>query len=235
MKAHVLPKAFYELRESGAGPYKSVTDAVNIFPKKIPVGLYDKTMVTEEGERTFQLLDDYGTRLLLKRDSAFQPFRHTENILGWTLLNYDYPTLKLFALSILWRAHASTPPEFKNVRLGPHEARVRHLLLNATPGTPEEYSVVIVKWIDEEFGPVFMDPFRETYDGLNYYRIYLGRYVLYFKVDQRRTNAAFRDFQLGQDTKLVVIARELKKSKERPLMQKLARLNTDKLDNSKTL
>jgi hypothetical protein len=55
VKAHVLPRAFYELGESDGGPYKSVTNATNIFPKKIPVGLYDKTMVTEEGERTFQL------------------------------------------------------------------------------------------------------------------------------------------------------------------------------------
>jgi hypothetical protein len=172
--------------------------------------------------------------LLLKSELAFQPFPETENILGWTLPNYDYPTLKLFALSILWRAHASTLPEFKNVQLGPHEARVRHLLLSATPGAPEEYSVVIVKWIDEEFGPVFMDPFRETYDGLNYYRIYLGRYVLYFKVDQRPTNAAFRYFQLGQDTKLVVIARELKKSKEWLLMQRIAKLNAGKLGDSKS-
>ncbi|CAE6799878.1 hypothetical protein NSPZN2_80008 [Nitrospira defluvii] len=59
--------------------------------------------------------------------------------------------------------------------------------------------------------------------------------MLYFKVDQRPTNAAFRDFQLGQNTKLVIISRDLKKSKEWLLMQKIARLNAGKLDNSKTL
>jgi hypothetical protein len=130
-------------------------------------------------------------------------------------------------LSVLWRAHTSTRPEFGRVQLGPHEPKIRGFLLNDYPGAPEEYSVHTGRWIDDEFGPIFMDPFHEAYEGVNYYRIYCGRYVLYVKADLKPTSDTFRQTQLGQTKQLFVIARELKKSKEWSLMQKLARENAN--------
>jgi hypothetical protein len=182
-------------------------------------------MVTQDGENLTKPWDDYAIRILFKNKAAFEPVTHGGVIRAWTLPEYEYSPLKLFALSVLWRAHASTRPEFGRVQLGPHEPKIRGLLLNSHPGTPEEYSVHIVKWIDDEFGPVFMDPFREAYEGVNYYRIYSGRYVLYVKVDQQPSCETFREMQLGQNKKLTVIVRELKKSKEWPLMQQIARGN----------
>jgi hypothetical protein len=222
IKAHVVPRAFYELPSQEDGPCLLVSNALNTFPKKLPVGIYDETMVTQDGENLFKPWDDYAIRTLLKNEDAFEPFTKGGMVIAWTLSKYEYLHLKLFALSVLWRAHASTRPEFGKVQLGPHEPKIRGFLLSSHPGTPDEYSVNIVKWIDDEFGPVFMDPFREAYEGVNYYRIYCGRYVLYVKVDQNQTSGTFREWQLGQDKKLIVIARELKKSKEWPLMQRIA-------------
>ena len=225
IKAHVVPRAFYELPPQKDGAYSLVSNSPNTFPRKLPVGIYDNTIVTQEGESLFGPWDEYAIRILLKNVDAFEPITKGDKVLAWSLPNYEYPLLKLFVLSVLWRAHASAHPAFCRVQLGPHERYIRSLLLNGQPGAPEEYSVHIVKWIDDEFGPVFMDPFRERYEGVNYYRIYCGRYVLYVKVDKKRTSDTFRDMQLGQDKKLFVIARELKKSKEWPLMQKIAREN----------
>jgi hypothetical protein len=221
IKAHVVPKAFYELPPQEEGPCILVSNAPNTFPKKVPVGIYDETMVTQDGENLFKPWDDYAIQILLKNENAFEPRTDRGGDRGWILSEYEYSPLKLFALSVLWRAHTSTRQEFAKVQLGPHESTIKGSLLKNEPGTPEEYSVVIVKWIDEGFGAVFMDPFRETYEGVNFYRIYCGRYVLYIKVDQRPTCEAFRPVQLGATKQLTVIGRKLKTSKEWPLMQKL--------------
>jgi hypothetical protein len=51
----------------------------------------------------------------------------------------DYARFKLFHLSIVWRAGVRQRDEFRNVKLGPHEDRLRQMLLNDNPGDPCVY------------------------------------------------------------------------------------------------
>ena len=226
VKAHIVPRAFYEIPPQEEGPFKLISNIGGIFPKKLPIGIYDNTIVTKEGESLFGPWDDYAIRILINEQREFHEIINEGKIIAWSLANYEYLTLKLFALSVIWRAHASTHPVFSKVNLGPHEVFIRNMLLNNQPGDPEQYSINIVRWVDEEFGPVFMDPFGEKYKGVNYYRVYCGKYVLYIKIDQRKTIKIFRELQLGSSKELFLIARELKKSKEWPLMKKIAKQNT---------
>ena len=52
----------------------------------------------------------------------------------------DYPALKLFLLSLLWRMGVSRLHFFREVELGPHESRLREMLLKNDPGEPDEYA-----------------------------------------------------------------------------------------------
>jgi hypothetical protein len=54
----------------------------------------------------------------------------------------DYEQFKLFHLSILWRASVSSLDEFGEVSLGPHEERVRRMLLDADAGSIHEYRIL---------------------------------------------------------------------------------------------
>lgn len=56
--------------------------------------------------------------------------------------DYDYPTFKLFHLSILFRSSISSLPTFQEVSLGPHEERIRQMLLNEDPGKEWEYPIL---------------------------------------------------------------------------------------------
>lgn len=53
--------------------------------------------------------------------------------------NGDYSSFKLLLLSILWRASVAARPEFHKVRLGPHEDRIRQMLLTLEPGEETQY------------------------------------------------------------------------------------------------
>jgi hypothetical protein len=222
VKAHIVPKAFYELPPQSKGPYRLISNASDTYPKKVPIGIYDDTIVTKNGETRFGPWDEYAARVLLQRFNEFTPIRHNNKISGWYLPGIDYAALKLFALSVLWRANASAQPAFHKVELGAHEPTIRNLLLRGNPTSEEKYSVCIARWIDEQFGPVFMDPFLEKHEGVNYYRIYCGRYVLYVKVDRRKTGSGFSEFQLAPGRHLYVIARTLRSSKEWVLMRRMA-------------
>lgn len=56
-------------------------------------------------------------------------------------LKTDYSKFKLFHLSILFRAGVCSLPMFSNVNLGPHEARLRKMILDIDPGEEHEYPV----------------------------------------------------------------------------------------------
>jgi hypothetical protein len=51
----------------------------------------------------------------------------------------DYPIFKLFHLSILWRASVSALDDFAGVTLGPHEERLRKMILTGNPGAITDY------------------------------------------------------------------------------------------------
>ncbi len=229
VKAHVLPMAFYELPQQEEGPLKLVTNTPGIYPKRAPIGIYDQNMVTRDGEERFGPWDDYACQILLQRFKEFIPITDGQQIGAWRLPDVDYSLMKLFALSVLWRAHASTHPAFAKVDLGAYEPRIRRLLLEKDPGAEEQFSVCIVRWIDDGFGPVFMNPFRERYDGVNFYRVYCGRYVIYIKVDQRKTGPKLRELQLAQGRDLYLVARDLKASKEWPIMANMTQANAPAL------
>ncbi|WP_157373395.1 hypothetical protein [Algoriphagus terrigena] len=57
--------------------------------------------------------------------------------------NADYSKLKLFFLSILWRSSLSNHEFFKEISLGPHEDKIRLMLLNNSPGDVDDYPVMI--------------------------------------------------------------------------------------------
>jgi len=225
IKAHIIPKAFYELSEQNEGANKLISNSPGTFPKKIPVGIYDSTIVTQKGEDYFEKWDNYATKLLLGDNITFEKIQENGVLGGWDLGVYDYKLLKLFSLSILWRAHVSSQVIFKKVKLGPHEPIIRELLLTGNAFDSNSYSVILSKWIDGGFGPVIMDPFREKYDGLNFYRFYCGRYIFSIKVDSRPTVGAFRYAQLALNKNLIIIARDLKASKDFSVMQKIAKQN----------
>jgi hypothetical protein len=58
------------------------------------------------------------------------------------LNDVDYAAFKLFHLSVLWRASVSSHGAFQQVRLGPHEEKIRQLLINRSLGEPWEYPIV---------------------------------------------------------------------------------------------
>ena len=190
--------------------------------KANPVGVYDCTIVTAEGEAHFAPWDSYAAELLLHGFSTAQRLRQdVGQIVGYEYPTFDYTKLKLFFLSVLWRAGASSQEFFKRVDLGPHFDTLRNRLLNADPGQPDEYAVVLAVFDDDPDWAKIMDPFPERYGetGIRFYRLYVGNFIAYVKVDQRPAESPIQDLQLTPDAPLRIVQRSFAESKERCVMR----------------
>lgn len=63
----------------------------------------------------------------------------TDDDIRWITVKYD--SFKLFHLSVLFRAGVSTLPTYSEVSLGPHQERLRQLLLERDPGDVWQYPI----------------------------------------------------------------------------------------------
>jgi len=226
--AHIIPRSFFAIDPKDKVPLKIVTNVSDEYTRRSFKGIYDRTIVTEEGEKLFSPWDDYGCEILLKRVDELELIHDERRVVAYQHQEYDYAKLKLFFLAVLWRAAVSSHPFFAKVKLGAHEDRIRKALLSSDPGDSDFYPVCLAIFHDRREGPGMMDPFPERYDGIRYYRFYLSSYIVYFKVDKKLAKEPFRSVQLAPQRPLIIIARELSRSKELPIMKWLAKEARDK-------
>ena len=225
VNAHIIPESFFEIDSNEKGITKILTNNSDTYPKRAPKGVYDKTIITEEGERILSKWDDYASSIFLKETEKYDKIHYESKHIAYQLKSYNYSLLKLFALSVLWRASVSSHYFYRRINLGPHEEPIRQALLNNTPNDTDWYSVSFAVWSDRDKNPGLMDPYKTRFGGLNYYILYFSRYIMYIKIDKRNAVDNMKSIQLMEDTPLLIVTRELEKSKEYPIMINMARMH----------
>ena len=148
VRAHIIPKSFYNLDYSQPIPLHILTNSDSGYDGKSFTGIYDSTIVTEKGERVFSGWDNYAHQLLVADRDELSEVRDGGEVLCLRAPQYRYDQLKLFVLSVLWRASVSGQPYFAKVRLGPHEEPIRQALLAGDPGDERFYSVTLACFVD---------------------------------------------------------------------------------------
>jgi hypothetical protein len=83
----------------------------------------------------------------------------------------DYPKLKLFQMSLLWRMGASKLPFYSHVELGKHQEILRRMLEAEEPGEPWQYGCIatLLDHAGKPIDGVFSQPFRHRKFGHHCY------------------------------------------------------------------
>jgi len=182
VKAHVVPEAFYRELKTGDMPLFLISSDAGKRPVRSQIGPYDTGILCRKCEDQFQDWDDYAATFLIKsRDTAFERVPVGEFDV-FVASKFDYSKLKLFLVSVVWRAAVSTNPLFDKVRLGPRVDRAKELLNARTPGDPSEFAFVLSRLQssrrdapDPKFATM---PFSRTYPGgCHAVKIYLGSFI----------------------------------------------------------
>ena len=198
------------------------TNKEGTFPKRAPTGIYDTHLVCETCERLFSPYDDYAQRFLVANREAASQVIHEEQVIAYNYGPYDYQKLKLFFLSLLWRASESSHAFYQRMELGPHEPKIRQAIIDSDAGDADFYSVVLAKF-PKPYG--ILDPHITRFDGVNFCQIYLAEYVAYIKVDKRPLPESFQGLELNDGRSLVVLARDPANSKDTQVMRSIALKN----------
>jgi hypothetical protein len=196
-----------------------IATAADSFPQRSPGGIYDEELLCDLCEVRFGPWDQYGAECLLQRfDQDAQKGISNGEVIVYRVDNWDEARLRMFALSLLWRAAVTTRPFFKRVTLGPHEARLHDRILAGDPGPPNDFSVFLSRWQvrPEHVGMELtqLSPYVWRLNGINMAKIFLGGFVFYIKCDKRPFNEPFPDIVLAPGRSIFAVPRQLEGSQD---------------------
>lgn len=221
VRAHIIPRSFFVGHIPDDEVPQITSTAAKSHSKRAPIGVYDTKILCANCEARFSPYDDYGYQVFRKGNAS--PIVDGHEVIAYDLGKVNYALLKLFALSVLWRASVSTQPFFERVALGPYEALLRDCIRSSDPGEETTFPVVVQRYEYPTDLIPLLSPLAIRIQQVRFYQMFFGGYLAYVKVDKRNLPEGFSEIVLSPNRNLVAIARPFLGSKERKIMQKAAR------------
>jgi hypothetical protein len=196
-KAHVIPRSFFK-RVRGEAKYSTELRASEkaVTEKFQQAGHYDCEILCEDCERKFTPYDTHGFSVFTKVFENQNIYRDPHGFeCAYLLPNVDFRLLKLFVLSVLWRASVSRLRFYRNVDLGQrHEHKIKSLIASGTIEHADDYQFVCSHQKDHPYPKVILEPLkgRIESEGVNYVKFYLPDVQIVVKVDKRPLPDFFR-------------------------------------------
>lgn len=200
--SHIIPMSFYDLPPKG-DVLRLHSSKPEAKAKRAPNGIYDQ-ILCEECEARLSPWDDYAFRLLSEEPRNLETGQIAHDTWVEIRPSFDYEKLKLFALSVLWRAQVTERDTFRAIRLGPYAERARRLIAAAYPGDERTFATFFSSF-DESYSPHMLGPQRVKVGTVNFYKFHLARHVMYVKVDNQKIPWGPDELVLRPDERLLVL------------------------------
>ncbi len=181
--SHIFPEFLYKPTYDESHSFISVSANPRLPTRPIQKG-FREYLLCRDCEEQFNKYETYTADLLREIWEKKSSNRRT------TIKDFDYDKLKLFGLSIIWRAHKSNLPTYKDTTLGPHGPKIKKMLQNENPGPPEKYCFTLLKLEGTEFNqrlitPPFRTRFPSKAEDLNcLYFVAFGFYWIFITSKQ---------------------------------------------------
>jgi hypothetical protein len=209
VKAHVIPKKFYEATKTGDKKVLAVT-ASNKGTKTETwqSGIYENTITCADCDNRLGVLDRYAYRHFLTQPDELSVIRDEKYNIA---LAYPYDTLDLvvfkrFLMSLLWRAHHSTHGLFASVNIGSHyETKIKETVISSQAIAPDDWSVVAIRYFDDPHPNMIYPPRKTKLDGINAYYLSIPFFTFILKIDKRPFQGIMREVQMSNENRKAVL------------------------------
>lgn len=128
---------------------------------------------------------------------------------------FEYTKFKYFALSILWRAGASSNRDFAQVRLGRHENILREILLNEKPIEEHQYPFILMPLLhnDEIVESLIVPPEKTKIGDHHAYIFVFGGIAWFYIVSSHHPPKAIVDASINKSGELTMLPTQIRDMK----------------------
>ena len=212
VKSHVFPQALHKDFQGEGNGVAELWSLSEPYTKKSPTGVYSR-FLCHICESSFGPYDEYGVKFVqqYKNGTTGEPLFGSFD--KGFIAQVDYAKLKLWLMSMLWKADQSNEPFFAQVDLGEKWRKdLTSRIQNESPLGSADYAVSAMKFEDQELRGIediwdkyLSCPFPQRCAGVNFYRFYIfGGFIFLIKVDQRRPPRNLEPLILSEGEPFVV-------------------------------
>lgn len=185
-KAHIVPRSFSlkakgsskNLLEARSNDTKDVKDWQN--------GIWDDGILCAACDNGFSEWDDYGFKTLGDPPGNDALPKNDAEVQTFVLKDLNYEFLKLFVLSVLWKASVTSQPFFSRIKLGIYEEQIANVLRTRKAGAYDQFPVVLARIVKQRFPNAMFHPYRQrSPEGINFCVLFLPSIKIKVKLDQR--------------------------------------------------
>ena len=197
--AHIIPEAFFKAISQDGGVLKQ--RELGVHPKRVPIGIYDDSVWCRSCEKAYGRWDDYAAKVLLQ--SPIEEFISQPAAYELQIDKNGLGELKLFFISLLWRASSSSKRIYKYVSIGPFAEKAKALMKSGSPGSLDDFSTIISCSDADEY--LISEPVKVRSLGVLFYRFNLGKYSVDIKVSNLPTPEVLLPAVIGKKDVLVIL------------------------------
>lgn len=130
----------------------------------------------------------YGGLLPAFECPIFKNYKNQDGLEFASGSNISYKKIKIFLLSILWRASISSRPLFSEIALEEHEEIIRKMILNGNPGAVDDYPIFFATFVRDKNGPknlIAQPQKRDTKSGHTSFIFIIGGMIYFFYINSK--------------------------------------------------
>lgn len=205
VKSHIIPQAFTR-RVFPKFPFMEMDGEIR--PKRQWSSWYDGELVCDEAEKLFAKWDSYAAKVLADNGLTFRSGK--QRILDpHKFIEIDgthVEQIRLFGLSLLWRAAATKLEAFRDVELIPSNLEIlRRMLVNEDAGACTDFPMLLIAHSDgiecAPIGPMSVSNLQ----GVPFFRFFLDGVVAYIgKEPASKSASRFGKWLVGSDPALLL-------------------------------
>jgi hypothetical protein len=230
IKAHIIPKQFFQI-PTGKNQLIMV-DAENSYTKRCLEGVMDDGILCKDCDLAIGQYDQEAQRLLLSDLSKYKNIDKDFYEIPWSEFNYQ--KIKLFFISLVWRASISSIPFCKGVKLGDkYENMALNILKNLSLDSVDAFPLFIWKYKNVEKVPIeriTLEPSRFRLYGRNCCRFIFAGYHINIKMDKQGLPPIFSWLYANPSNPLIIL--EVSPDKETTLFSQIDRISAEHFKKS---
>lgn len=214
IRAHVIPEAFYKELYDSSHSFVEVETSTKKSTRRRK-GLYDPQILCRKCDSDLfgKRYDDYASKAFYgyrNKDLGIVDYHSDkDDRVRWRVAkNVDSGRIKLFFLSLLWRADISNLPMFENVNLGSkHREKIKKMILDNNPGGTDEYPIILIHYsINDPKSRMFISKImRYRKNGKYYYAFILSGILVIWYISENQVPLPLLDYTVSKDNELCII------------------------------
>jgi len=215
IEAHIIPKAFCKRLSKLNAAAKLVTP--NAYVRRSPTGYYDSNILCGECDGKLGVFDDYAFSLvqgaIRGKKTIFEPVHEQGRLVAHSVADFDFDKLRLFVLSVLWRASISEDEFCSGAVLNDKEKNcLRDIVLYGAPISDDEYPFYCGRIILNGRGGLIHPPHPQISEDVQFYNFCTGEFFFLVKVDCKPAPFLYSSWVAKPNQPLIFVLQSIEES-----------------------